>query len=99
VPYISETDGKRHRYFVDLKINFNDGRTLLVEIKPKKQTKPPKKPKTKTKGARRYIKEVYAYGMNISKWKYAKEYAKDRGWEFEIWTEETLKNLGIKILK
>tara|TARA_R110000824_G_scaffold49838_12_gene139698 strand:- start:3265 stop:3708 length:444 start_codon:yes stop_codon:yes gene_type:complete len=96
VPYISKVDGKRHRYFVDLKINFNDGRTLLVEIKPKKQTKPPGKKKRKTK---RYITEVMRYGTNTSKWEYATEYAKDRGWEFQIWTEDTLRELGIKILK
>ena len=96
VPYRSQVDGKYHRYFVDLKITFNDGRTILVEIKPKRQTKPPKK---KARTSRRYLKEVVSYGINTSKWKYAKEYAKDRGWEFQIWTEDTLKEKGIKILK
>ena len=37
--------------------------------------------------------------MNTSKWEYANEYAKDRGWGFEIWTEDTLKAMGIKIIK
>ena len=37
--------------------------------------------------------------MNTSKWEYAKEYAKDRGWKFEIWTEDTLKSKGIRIIK
>lgn len=96
VPYRSQVDGKYHRYFVDLKITFNDGRTILVEIKPKRQTKPPEK---KSRKSRRYLKEVVAYGINTSKWEYAEEYAKDRGWEFQIWTEDTLKELGIKILK
>ena len=96
VPYRSQVDGKYHRYFVALKITFNDGRTLLVEIKPKRQTKPPEK---KSRRSRRYLKEVMSYGINTSKWKYADAYAKDRGWEFQIWTEDTLRNLGIKILK
>ena len=99
IPYISKTDGKPHKYYPDLKITYNTGKTVIIEIKPKKQTKPPKKPKTKTKGSRRYIKEVYAYGMNTSKWEYAKEYADNRGWGFEIWTEDTLKSKGIKIIK
>jgi hypothetical protein len=85
-----------HRYFVDLKITFNEGHTILVEIKPKRQTKPPKK---QTRRTRRYIKEVMTYGMNISKWTFAEEYAKDRGWEFQIWTEDKLKELGIQIIK
>ena len=37
--------------------------------------------------------------MNTSKWKYAKEYARDRGWGFEIWTEDELKEKGIRIIK
>ena len=96
IPYISKTDGKRHNYFPDLKITYTNGKTVIVEIKPKRQTKPPPKPKRKT---RRYIKEVYAYGLNTSKWEYAHEYAKDRGWGFEIWTEDTLNSMGIRIIK
>ena len=96
VPYRLMTDGKMHRYFVDLKITFTNGKTVLVEIKPKKQTKPPKKPTRKT---RRHLKEVRTYAMNISKWSFAEEYAKDRGWEFQVWTEDTLKDLGIKLIK
>ena len=95
VPYKSATDGKMHRYFVDLKITFNNGNTVLVEIKPKRQTKPPKK---KARVTRRYMSEVMTYSTNISKWTFAEEYAKDRGWEFQIWTEDTLKDLGIKLL-
>lgn len=96
VPYISKTDGKRHRYYVDLKITYDTGITVLVEIKPKRQTKPPKK---KAKKTRRYLKEVMVYGKNVSKWEYAEKFAKSRGWEFQIWTEDTLKELGIRILK
>ena len=97
IPYKSATDGKFHRYFVDLKITFNDEKTILVEIKPKRQTKPPKKKKTRV--TRRHLSEVMTYGKNISKWTYAEAYAKDRGWEFQIWTEDTLQDLGIKIIK
>ena len=32
------------------------------------------------------------YNINQAKWKAAKEYCKERNWEFEIWTE---KELGI----
>ena len=84
-----------HRYFVDLKVTFNNGTTVLAEIKPKRQTKPPKK---RARPTRRYMSEVMTYSTNISKWTFAEEYAKDRGWEFQIWTEDTLKDLGIKLL-
>lgn len=95
IPYRCKTDGRLHRYFVDIKFEMNDGRVFLVEIKPKKETLPPKNPGKKTK---RYITEVMTYAKNISKWEAAKEYAMDRGWLFEVWDEDFLKGLGIKII-
>jgi hypothetical protein len=95
IPYRCKSDNKMHRYFVDLKITFKSGPTYLIEIKPKKETLPPKPRAKKTPG---YIREVMTYVKNQSKWETADEYAKDRGYIFEVWTEETLRGLGIKIL-
>ena len=95
IPYISKKDRKQHKYYPALKITYTDGKTYLVEIKPKRQTKPPK---IKSKRSPKYIKEVYAYGKNTSKWEYANKYAKSRGWTFEIWTEDELKERGIRII-
>lgn len=96
VPYICKTDGKRHRYYIDLKIKFEHA-TLLVEIKPKKQTIAPDK-NTKNKRSKKYLTEVLTYTKNISKWSAAEQYASERNWEFQIWTEETLKNMGIVLV-
>lgn len=95
IPYVCKTDNKVHRYFVDLKIKFSSGRIVLVEIKPQNQVTPPVKPKRQSK---KYINEVLTYVKNESKWKAAHKYALDRGYHFEIWTENTLKQLGIKLL-
>ena len=76
-------------------IEQSNGDIILVEIKPAKQTIPPKNPKRKTK---KYLNEVSAYIKNTSKWTYAQEYAKSRGWKFQIWTEVTLKNIGVKMI-
>lgn len=95
VPYRCATDNKYHRYFMDLKVRFKNGQTYLIEIKPKKQTEQPKRKSRITKA---YVNEVMTYAKNQSKWKAAEEYCKDRGWIFEVWTETTLKNLGIKLL-
>jgi len=96
VPYKSRADGKLHRYFVDLYIEMKNGKVFLVEIKPKKETQPPKQPKRKTK---RYINEVLTFAKNQDKWEAATQYAEHKGWKFQVWTEETLNNLGIKVLK
>lgn len=95
IPYRCKTDNKIHRYFVDLKIQFKNGQTYLIEIKPKKQTI---EPKVRSKKTRAYITEVLTYVKNQSKWEAASEYCSDRGWIFEVWTETTLKALGIKLL-
>ena len=91
VPYKSPVDGRKHRYFVDfiVKSLSQDGKTktILIEVKPKKQTEPPKTPKRKTK---QYINEVVTYAINQAKWKAATEYCSDRGWEFKVLTEEHL---------
>ena len=39
------------------------------------------------------------YIKNTSKWEAANQNADHKGWKFQVWTEETLKNLGIKLLK
>lgn len=94
VPYWYPLDKKYHRYFVDVKFTTKEG-TFLVEIKPKSQTVAPKKPSRQTK---RYLEEARTYVKNQCKWKAADEFAKDKGWQFVIWTEDTIKSLGIKIL-
>jgi hypothetical protein len=94
VPYRFDVDGKLHRYFIDFRILVKEKdektQTYLVEIKPKKKTEPPKKPKRKTKG---YIIESLDYVKNQNKWESARKYAEDRGWKFIVLTEN---ELGIK---
>ena len=91
IPYICATDNRPHRYFVDFKVQVRtkDGseKIYLVEVKPKSQTIPPKQPKRKTK---RYLEECQTFIKNQSKWKYATEYCKSRGYQFLIITEDHL---------
>lgn len=94
IPYRCGTDNEVHRYFVDamLVIKTKSGSidTYLVEIKPKSQTIPPVAKGVKTK---RFIEETLVYVKNVSKWKAAEEYARQRGQKFVILTED---HLGIK---
>lgn len=91
VPYFYEVDKKYHRYYIDLKIVFDNKKTILVEIKPFKQTKPP----TGDNRTKRYLNEAFTYVKNRQKWEAADNYAKDRGWLFEVWTEKELNKLNI----
>jgi hypothetical protein len=76
------------------RVNTSNGRTktVLIEVKPYAQTIPPTIQESKKK-SKRYINEVMTWGINSAKWKAAKEYCKDRGYEFVIMTE---KNLPVK---
>jgi hypothetical protein len=91
IPYISPVDGRRHRYFPDflVKVKTRDGavKTMILEVKPKKQTE---KPEQRKKITKQYINEVATWGVNQAKWKAATEFCLDRGWEFKILTEEHL---------
>ena len=81
IPYRSPIDNRVHRYFPDfyMKVKETNGKikNYVIEVKPAKQTKPPKKPKRQTKG---YIREAYEYARNQAKWKMAKEFCADRQW-------------------
>jgi len=90
IPYYYDVDKKYHRYFVDLKIITKE-KTMLVEIKPAKETEPP----IGEKRTKKYINEGLTYIKNMNKWEAANEYAKDRGWEFQIWTEKTLQEMNL----
>ena len=61
--------------------------TIMVEVKPFKETK---EPKIQTRKTLRYINEVKTYAINTYKWKYAREYCADRRWKFIIITEKEL---------
>ena len=94
IPYVSPVDNRVHRYYPDylIKVKESTGKvkTYVIEVKPKKQTAPPKRPKRQTKS---YIYECQMYAVNQAKWKAAKEFCLDNGGEFKIITEN---ELGIK---
>ncbi len=91
IPYLSPWDGKIHRYFPDFYIKVKQAtgniKKFIIEVKPKKQTRPPKPVTRKTK---KWLNEIKTYSINDAKWKHAKEWCKDNDMEFKILTEEEL---------
>lgn len=92
IPYMSPIDNRIHRYYPDIiaTIRQKDGttKTVIFEIKPKHQTREPVR--TSQKLTRKYLNEVATWGINEAKWQAAKSYAENRGWEFQILTEEQI---------
>jgi len=89
IKYYSPLDKRVHRYFPDFIVKTSTGKKYIIEIKPYKQCFQPKPPKKKTKA---FMRESFEYIKNQAKWKAAKAYCEDKGFEFKIMTE---KELGI----
>lgn len=91
INYYYEVDKKWHRYFPDFLFEYKDKnseiRTVMVEIKPFKETLPPKKGNKKEST---FLNEVLTYEKNISKWKAAEAWCKERNIKFMIITEREL---------
>lgn len=94
IPYKCATDNRMHRYFMDFYVKYDNGREVLIEVKPAKETQPPKKA-GRGVSRQRVLTEGLTYIKNQSKWKAAQEFCADRGWHFEIWTEHQLREMKI----
>ena len=90
IRYISPIDYKTHRYYPDYLIEVKENgkkKKYIIEVKPKKQTKPPIK---KSRVTKTYLYEMKTYAVNQAKWKAAQEFCKDNGMQFKIITEKEL---------
>ena len=95
IRYFDKGKGKLRSYYVDFFMEFSDGRKWLIEVKPKNQTIPPPKPK---RMSRKYINAVMTYATNTSKWEEATRYAEEKNMKFYVWTEDHLRQLGLRII-
>jgi hypothetical protein len=93
VPYVSPVDGKTHRYFVDFVYCVEENgveRVVMLEIKPKSQTRAPKMTVSKQgrKNRKRFIGESITFAVNQAKWNAARVFCQKQGWEFRTATEQ-----------
>ena len=85
VPY--QFRGKSHRYYTDFLIVMEDKRRIVIEIKPSRETKPPRQSKKKSHKTMLY--EGLTYAKNMAKWDAAQTFCGKRGWEFRVVTEKS----------
>ncbi len=95
IPYIDPTSKdyrgipKRRRYFPDFlaKIQTNSGIMIwLIEVKPHKETIPPRNTGRKSKKTQMY--ENKTWQVNSAKFRAAENYCSAKGWQFKILTEK-----------
>lgn len=88
VPYFKPgNEGKKmSRYMVDVYVKYKnrEGHIIneLIEIKPSKDRKKPRK--TKGKSNKSYQYEVMTYAVNQAKWAAAEKFAEERGMRFRV---------------
>ena len=92
VPYKHPISGYMHRYYPDfvVKARSDTGeiKTMMVEVKPYKETIEPVQAKGKKKET--LLQEAVTYSINQAKWTAARRYCARKGWEFAILTEVEL---------
>ena|ERR1700722_19555635 len=87
IPYRNPAKGRIARYFPDILVKYKNGTTELIEIKPYKETIPPRMPKD-GRSNRRFKRECITWAINNKKWEAAREYCTHRGWNFKLLTEQ-----------
>lgn len=88
IPYYNPLKKRWCRYFPDIIMGVKREYGIevrVVEIKPYKLTQPPKTPKRKTKS---YYYHMEQYITNQCKWKECEKWCENRGYNFQILTEE-----------
>jgi hypothetical protein len=86
ISYLDESTDKKRHYYIDfmavVKPKEGNEKTVWIEVKSEKETKPPKNPKN--------LRDLALWVKNQSKWKAAREMAARRGAEFLVVTEKLL---------
>lgn len=94
IPYIKPTTNKVHRYYPDFQVEFKDGATHILEMKPKKEIvliqeylETGNVPKTIKKKRPNEKLSTFQYrairwSINVAKWKACQAFCDKKGWKF-----------------
>ena len=93
IPYYSKVDQKTRRYYPDVFVKYKDKNgeiiTDVIEVKPFKETQPPKKTGGKN-SKKRYLSACVTYQRNQDKWESCNEWCKKQGFNFRLMTENEI---------
>jgi hypothetical protein len=87
IPYLDPFDGRRRIYYPDFYAMFKNRKKFIVEVKPTKDLRMPKKGK---KSHKTMLMREHTYLINQAKFKSAKQYCKKLGYQFIVVTEKEL---------
>ena len=87
IAYFDPVYKRMRRYFPDFYMKTKKGK-FIIEVKPYKETIPPRKSKKKSR--KTIITEHNTYKRNQAKFEAAEKFAADYGMKFKIYTEKEL---------
>lgn len=92
VHYYDPVKKRIRRYFPDFVVCRKDPNygqvTMMIEVKPLKETMPPVHKKGKRRS--RVISEELTWATNCAKWRAAEDFCKKQGWKFVKLTEREI---------
>lgn len=92
IPYYDPIKMRRRLYYPDFMIKVKDLKdnivSYIIEVKPHKETIPPKRSGRKSR--KTMLTEHRMYKTNRAKWNAARDYATKLGYRFKIFTEREL---------
>lgn len=91
-PIDSKGRPKFRTYYPDFLVETVKGEVFIIEVKPLKETVPPKLSNNKSR--KTLLTEKRTWLVNQAKWRSATNYCAKRGWGFRIITEEQLFRKG-----
>lgn len=93
IAYMNPVKGKISRYYPDFLVKYrnDDGSTYyeLIELKPYRQTIPPKQSQGKKHSV--LLIEAKQWAINVAKWNAAQKYCNERKIKFYVITEKNVK--------
>ena len=87
IKYFDPTSGKNRIYYPDFYVMFNNRKKFIVEVKPEKDMRMPKRGK---KSQKTMMIREHTFLINQAKFKAAKQYCKKLEYKFIIITEKDL---------
>lgn len=93
IRYEHPVTGKTAKYYPDFYVKMIDGTDRVIEVKPEKEVSRPAQPKRTSK---KYVEQVATWMVNQEKWKAARRLCEKHEMTFEVWTENTLDEMGIQ---
>ena len=90
IKYFNPVKNRVARYYPDFFVQLKNGKQIIIEVKPYKETHPPYRKGNSKKSKKTMLYESNTWSVNQAKWKAAMNWCSKMDMEFKILTERQL---------